>query len=96
MEDKPKTLANWPLMENGQPLLKTTNQALLYAQLIYKREDKQKQLAVCRAGIYKPFYQERDKKDPDFDIMMGLAIRAQFYRECLEEVQRIKDEKFSY
>jgi len=88
-------LNSWPLMENGQPFLKTSNEALLYAQLIYERPDKQKHLAICRAGIHKAIYQERDNKDPNFDIMMILAARAQFYRECLEECQRIKNENHS-
>lgn len=85
----------WPTRSSGAPILKTTNDAFLYAQLIYKRKDKQYALASYRQQTYRILKQVRENENPDLDYMMELAVRAQFYRECLEECQRIKDEKFN-
>ncbi|GAH73707.1 unnamed protein product, partial [marine sediment metagenome] len=35
---------------------------------------------------------ERSKKKPNFSKMIDLAARAHFYKECLDEVERIKKE----
>lgn len=86
-------LNSWPLDLVGWPVLKTTNEALLYAQLIYNDTHKQEHLPYYRKELYAQLKCEREKKEPDFDYMMDLAVRAQFYRECLEESQRIRLEK---
>lgn len=88
-------LNSWPVTDNGQPILKSTNEAMFYAQLIYDRGDYQHVLSGYRALIYRQLKAMRESENPDLDYMMGLAVKAQFCRECLEECQRIKDEKFN-
>lgn len=88
-------LNSWPLDLVGHPVLKTSNEAILYAQLIYNDTDKQAHLPHYRKEMHTELKREREKKEPNLDYMMDLAMRAQFYRECLEECQRIKDEKFN-
>lgn len=88
-------LNSWPLDLVGWPIFKSTNEAFLYAQLIYNDTGKQERLPYFREVLYAELKREREKKEPNFDHMMELAVRAQFYRECLSECQRIKDEKFN-
>lgn len=85
-------LANWPTRRDLQPILNSTEEALLYAQLIHRHIQRQTDLASYREQIYKLLSVERRRPNPDLQRMMNLAVRAQFYRECLEEAQRINAE----
>lgn len=94
MTDTPKDLATWPLNLIGWPILTSTREALLYAQLIYDDPDQIDHLVHYRKETYQQLTHERDKKDPDGQIMMDLAITAQLYREAFMEAARINHEAF--
>ncbi len=88
------TLSKWPTTNTGQPKLFCTEDAYFYANLIYDHEH-------LIAGIRK--YHDQARKDlmelskddnADLDAMGNLATKVQYYRECLEEIQRINDDKF--
>lgn len=83
----------WPLRDNGEPIFQSTNDAFLYAQLIYDLPEKQDLLDTYRHRAFSVLKFIREGKDPDLQAMMDLAVRAQSFRECLEECQRIKAEK---
>ena len=93
MRDNISDLAMWPRRRNGQPIFKSTNEAFLYAQLIYDTPPKKADLIIYRQEVYKQLKVQRDRKKPNLQNMMDLAVRAQFYRECLEECHRIEEEK---
>lgn len=88
------TLDNWPKDRTGIPIFTSSQDALLYAQLIEKVPDKQKMLMVSRQDSYIKLRAERHAKHPNLQRMCDLAVKAQLFRESLEEVQRIKDELF--
>jgi len=91
---QPRTyLINWPLTATGEPLLQNSEDAMYYAQLIYDQPNKQAVLAACRKALRKSNKIELEHTDPDFDRLMIRATRAQFYRECLEECKRIREDK---
>jgi len=92
MNDIPKDLANWPLNPIGWPILTSTREAFLYAQLIHNFPHKQAHLALYREATYKQLRHEREKKDPDLQHMMDLAVTAQLYREAYMEAARINVE----
>lgn len=92
MRDVISDLANWPRRINQEPIIKSTNEAYLYAQLIYDDPGKQTALSSYRDNTYKQLAFERSKKRPNFSTMIDLAARAHFYKECLDEVRRIKEE----
>lgn len=87
-------LSTWPKDRRGLPIFTSSQDAFLYAQLIENNPDKQKMLILSRQDAYIKLRHERHSKQPNLQRMMDLAIRAQLYRECSEEVQRIKDEQF--
>lgn len=92
MRDIISFLANWPRRGNQEPIFQSTNEAYLYAQLIYDNPAKQNALNSYREVTYKRLAVERSKKKPNFSTMIHLAARAHFYKECLDEVRRIKEE----
>lgn len=92
MRDNISDLANWPKNLAGQPILQSTNEAFLYAQLIYAEPDKQQDLCHYRVDAYKKLKAERQRKHPNINNIFSLAVRAQFFREAFEECLRIKDE----
>lgn len=85
----------WPLRENGEPIFQSINDAFLYAQLIYDLPEKQNLLHAYRDRTFNVLKFTREGNDPDLQAMMDLAVRAQFFRECLEECKRIKTEKLN-
>lgn len=89
-------LDNWPLNLIGWPIFTSTNEAMLYAQLIYDKPDKQQDLLHYREETYQELRWEREKKEPDLQVMMDLAVTGQFFRECFNECQRLKDEKINH
>jgi hypothetical protein len=89
-------LANWPTKRDFQPILNSTKEALLYAQLIHRHIQKQTDLASYRELTYKLLSVERRRPTPDLQRMMNLAVRAQLFRECLEECQRITNDKSNH
>lgn len=92
MRDIISDLANWPRRRNQEPIFRSTNEAYLYAQLIYNDPGKQTALSSYRDNTYRQLALERSKKRPNFSTMIDLAARAHFYKECLDEVDRIKKE----
>lgn len=93
MRDTISDLANWPRRRNGQPFLNSTNESFLYAQLIHDNPPKKADLIIYRQEVYKQLKVQRDRKKPNLQNMMDLAVRAQLYRECLQECHRIEEEK---
>lgn len=90
-----KSLADWPREKTGKPILTDTGEALYFAQLIWRDEDLQKMLQFLRDSCYAKLKFERETKDPNLDRMFSLAVEAQLFRECLEECQRINDERLT-
>lgn len=88
------SLSTWPVDRRGLPIFTSTQDALLYAQLIEDNPDKQKMLTISRQDVYIKLRHERHAKQPNFKRMSDLSLKAQLYRECSKEVQRIKDELF--
>lgn len=87
-------LALWPLRKNGEPIFTCSEDAIYYAHLVYDKIERLDQLRRLRKKAYFDIGYERSKRNINYDRIFDLAVRAQFYRECLEEVQRINDGKF--
>lgn len=88
-------LENWPKTRDGHPIFKCTEEAFFYANLIYKNE---KEIKMIRKGMEiarQDVHAMREKGSQNFNKMMHLACKGQFYRECLEELDRIHNNKFT-
>ncbi len=86
------SLEEWPTGIFEDPVLKSTNDAYLYAKLIWNSVERQGFLVDLRSRLQKACVILLNDKNPDFDLCSCLACLSQFYRECLEECARIKED----
>lgn len=87
-------LKDWPRTEGNEPIFKSTEDANFYANLIPDNEAEINIVRDCYKKRRKQVKTMRDKGSKDFNIMFHLACQGQFYRECLDEVDRIHNNKF--
>jgi len=89
LTDKAK---QWPRRDNGEPIFKTTNDAIFYANLIAKNKRLTDDIDLYRRLARDVLKAERQEANPNSDILMDIAVKGQFFRECLDEVKRIREE----
>lgn len=91
-EDK---IRSWPRTKGGRPLFNTTNEAILYAHLIWDYEREITELNFYYGKLREKLKELREQDEPDLDKMMLIATHAQFYRECIEEVMGIMGDPYT-
>ncbi len=94
MRKYPYNYGTWPRDPGGNPIFTCTEQAIYYAHLCSHEISEVDRLAYLRKKAYQDIASIRAGPDPNYQIMMDLAFRAQLYRECLEEIARINDSKY--
>ena len=87
------TLATWPRRPNGEVIFTTTNEAIFYAQLTNGEPEFVAEIKAGRDKAHTDLHYLRQRSDPDLDILMEYAVKAQFFRECFMEILRIHDEE---
>ncbi|MBA7495810.1 hypothetical protein ES702_06401 [subsurface metagenome] len=95
MSSKQIIIENWPRNGRGQVIFKTSHEAILYAQLISESAQAINNIKADRVAVLLQLKEGRQRIDVNYNFLMQLASRSTFYRECLEEVDRITDEKFN-
>lgn len=84
---------SWPRRRNSEPIFKTTNEAIFYANLISTDKRRIDEIEAYLNAARRQIKTERDKTQHNLNRMMQLAMKGQFYRECLEEIKRIRNEE---
>jgi len=95
MSKKQIIIENWPRNGRGEVIFKTSHEAILYAQLISHSAQATNKVKADRVAVRVQLKEGRDRIDVNYNFLMQLACRSAFYRECLEEVERITAEKFN-
>jgi len=85
-------LSQWPRSKAMVPIFTCSEEAIFYAHLIFKDEAERLKLVHLRRKVLFDLKVMRAKPIHNFQRMMDLAVKGQFYRECLEEVERIEKE----
>ena len=85
-------LKTWPRRRNGEPIFRTSNDAIFYAQLASKRTKTIDEMKKYRETAHRDLQHARKGKSPNLDRLMEYATKAQFFRECYEEIERINGE----
>jgi hypothetical protein len=85
----------WPRNLAGEPIFKTSEGAIFYATLIFDKPARVKEVVKVRKTTLFDIGHRRKSPNPDLDFLMQLAVKAQFARECLEEVERLKNNTYS-
>lgn len=87
-------LANWPRTTKGEPIFKWSEEANFYANLIFDNEKEIKLIRKAMENARQDVHAMRAKGSKNFNRIFHLAVKSQFYRECLEELDRIHNNKF--
>jgi len=94
MRTYPYTFESWPRTIKGDPIFTSTEQAIYFAHLVSDKIEIVNLLTELRKKAYFGIEVQRSKAQPSYNIIMNLAVKAQFYRECLEEIVRINDSQY--
>ncbi len=96
MKTLPLNFEGWPRTKGGDPIFSTTKNAFLYAHLIIDKVSERTRIVKARELVLSRLKVMRANDTPNLQRMMDLAIKGQFYRECLEEVERIESDKSKF
>ena len=83
----------WPRGKNGEMIFADTNEAIHYANIVREKQVAYNLLKKWRRNAYQNLEFEKTKKPINYDKMFDLAVRAQLYREAMEEIQRINEKE---
>jgi len=83
---------SWPLCVNGDYVLTTTEEAFWLAALVFDDPELVAKIESMRRRARSAFYADKIKDHKNYNMMMIHAFRSQLYRECLEEIDRLKKE----
>jgi len=94
MRTYPYTFDSWPRTKDGTFIFTGSEQAIYFAHLVSDKIEVINQLTKLRKRAYFEIMEQRSKDRPNYQRMLDLAVKAQLYRECLEEIQRINDSQY--
>jgi len=83
---------NWPRTKCQDPIFTCSEDAIFYAHLITDKVSERAKLVKLRQHVLFSLAGMRKNINPNYNRMMELAVKGQFYRECLEELERIEKE----
>ncbi|MBA7621638.1 hypothetical protein ES703_29003 [subsurface metagenome] len=87
-------LADCRKTKAGLPIFQSTEEAYFYANFIFDDPNRIEQIRLATEITRQDLKHLREKRCEDFDLIMRMATVSQFYRECLEEVDRIHNDQF--
>ena len=91
---KAYTLDDWPRRKNGELIFTSTNNAMYFANITDDRTGSYALLTKWRKNAYLDLAKVKLQTPVNYSRMFDLAVRAQLYMECMEEIQRLNDGKF--
>jgi hypothetical protein len=87
------TLNDWPRRKNGELIFTTTNEAIYFANITDDRVGSYNLLKKWRINAYQDIKRLRSIKPINYNRIFDLAVRAQLYREAMEEISRLNEEE---
>lgn len=93
MVNRKEKAKRWPRRKSGEIFFKTTHDAIFYANLIYDDKPLIDEIEKFRLAARKQLVIMRQKNNQNLNLMFEIAVKAQMFRECLEEVTRIMVEE---
>jgi len=94
MKGAPYTYETWPRTKGNDPIFTCSEDSIFFAHLVSDKIEVINQLTKLRKRAYFDIAVLRSRPTPNLQRMMDLAVKAQFYRECLEEIKRINDSQY--
>ena len=87
------TLDNWPRRKNGELIFTSTNESIYFANITDDRVSAVNLLKKWRRNANQNIKIYITKKPINYKMIFDLAVRAQLYRECMEEIERLNTEE---
>lgn len=84
-------LNNWPRRKSGELIFDDTNEAIYYANLVDDRLTAYDLLKKWRKKAYVQIKMLRSSSTKNYNMLFDLAVRAQLYRECMQEIERLNE-----
>ncbi|MCK4786036.1 MAG: hypothetical protein KAV87_19925 [Desulfobacteraceae bacterium] len=88
-------LHSWQKDNEGTPIFRSTNDAHTYAHLIVDDNYACARMKILKKSAYDELDTAREAGHISLQGLLNMACRCQLFRECVEEIQRIKDERIS-
>lgn len=95
MESFKLHLQSWQKDSEGIPIFRSTNDAQAYAHLIVHDQYECTRMKMLKKGVYTELDNAREAGHMSLQGLLNMACRCQLFRECVEEIDRIKDESIS-
>lgn len=95
MRDKQDIIDTWPRTKARQVIFASSHDGISYAHIIVFNPDAIHEIKANRETVRRELKKLRERLNVDYNRLMTLACKSSFYRECLEEVDRITTEKFN-
>ncbi len=80
----------WPKNSRGMIVFKSTLQALYYAANIFNHPDGLLEIQQNHRQSIADFERLRPLTEDNLQVLLDVSYQLQFYRECIEEVIRLK------
>lgn len=87
------TLTNWPRRRRADLIFRSTEEAFYYAHILNDTQPAYDLLKKWRRNTYQEIKAAREKKHLNYDKIFDLAVRAQLFREAMEEITRLNMEE---
>ncbi len=88
-------LQSWQKDDEGIPVFRSTEDAIAYAHLIVDDDFECGRMKIYMETVYNELDNAREAGHLSLQGLLNMACRCQLFRECVEEIQRIKDERIS-
>ena len=85
-------IITWPKNKDGEPMFTCSEDAIFYAQMAVNDTGVIENLKFYREKLHRKIKVERARVNPNLDRMMLYATKGQYFRECWEEIERIRAE----
>lgn len=86
------TLDDWPRRKSGELVFTTTDEAIYYANITDDRLAAYNLLKKWRKKNQQDINFLKNKDTYNWNRLFDLAVRGQFYREAMEEIERLNKE----
>jgi len=85
-------LDDWPRRKSGEIIFSSTEEAIYFAHISHNRLVDYHLLEKWRKNALQNCRAEKDKQPINYNRWMDFAVRAQFCREAMEEIERLNQE----
>jgi len=84
-------LSDWPRNRRGEIIFSSTTEAIYYAGIVEDKQVSYNLLKKWAMNAYQNFDHVRRTSPVNHDRLFDLAARRQFFREAMEEIQRLNE-----